>query len=49
LTYEFSQVTLLREPLMLVAFFAFLLLAAIVINRIDMTIGAEKNAKVKQQ
>ena len=49
LTYEFSQATLLREPLMLVAFFAILLLSAIVINRVDMTIVADKAAKVKQQ
>ncbi len=49
LTYEFSQITLLREPFMLVSFFAVILLAAIVINRIDLSIVSTKPVKAKQQ
>ena len=36
--YTFSQVTMLVEPLLLVGFFASLLLAVVVLNRIDFAI-----------
>jgi len=53
LTYEFSQVTLLREPLFLVSFFAIILLVVVFANRIDMSISHAKTAakehKQKQQ
>ena len=49
LTYEFSQITLLREPLFLVGFFASILLLVIIVNRLDFSLSPAEKSKLKQQ
>jgi oligosaccharyltransferase complex subunit alpha (ribophorin I) len=48
-TYEFSTMTLLREPFFLITFFAIIFLVVIIVNRIDMSLIKKKDVKLKLQ
>lgn len=46
-TYQFPTTSLVREPLMAVAFFGVLFVAAILLNRIDLSVSPEEKAKAE--
>lgn len=46
-TYQFPTTSLIREPLMAVTFFGILFLAAIVLNRVDLSVSPEEKAKAE--
>lgn len=47
MTYQFPTTSLIREPLMAVTFFGVLFLAAIVLNRVDLSVSPEEKAKAE--